>query len=80
MDILSFILDHQPRLKKLCKPLTKQFSHALKNNPEFSDDIYSQYETECKKIFLDEITKNLACSTEDAMIILEQFDVEGFLE
>lgn len=78
--IQSYLLDHQPRLKRLCSGYTKQYEKALAKDPLFEEEITSQYLNNCKKIFVDEVTKALACSAEDVMIVLESMYIEGYLE
>ncbi len=79
--IKDYLINNKEHLMKLTQPMRYIKSNLLKKYPEvFSDYIKEQYFELTKSIIIQDITKALAVSTEDVILVLEEINVEEYLK
>ncbi len=73
------LVNQQPRYKELVKEYIEMKQALKTDNPEFSQLIDNAFRSSCCKKIADDITKELACSTEDVYLVLEDLNLEEYL-
>ena len=67
--------------RNLVEPLKEQLKTLLeKEDSLLHDEIKKQYKEMVKSIFLEEITKRLQVTTEEAMGVIEDLNIEEYLK
>lgn len=78
--ICHSLLYKQQFYKELTKPYRDQHKQLLEDEAsEFRFDINKQYKSLIIGIIGNDITKNLAIPIEDVIVVLEELDIEGYL-
>jgi hypothetical protein len=78
--IVMLLVNQQPRYKELVKDLVNMKSKLQSEDPAFAVLINEAFRSACFEKIADDITKELACSTEDVYSVLEDLsDVEEYL-
>lgn len=80
--IVYYILSHQMRLKQELLSLIDQHT-KLKSDPAnslFSQDIDKQFNDMVKSYLVNDITKALGVSTEEALTVIEDLNIQEYLK
>lgn len=79
-SIFLFLLYNQEHFKSLVEPFkTRREAHLKQEDSSFHEEIREQYDAFVRSLIVDEITNNLAISTEDAMIMVEDLNLNEYL-
>lgn len=78
--VVWYLIHHQLKLKKLTADVAKQREELLKKEGLFKEEIEKQFTEAIKSLFSMEICKDLQIGPENVAIVLEGFDVEGYLK
>lgn len=75
-----YLIANQERFKRELKSFVDQKKSLLdKEDSSFHSDIQAQFEEYARSKFVDNVTRDLAISTEDAIIVIENLNVDGYL-
>lgn len=80
-SIFMYLLYNQGHFKKEFEPFEKQRDHLLRlEDSSFHEEINNQYTDLIKQSIVDGITRDLAISTEDAIIVIEALNLNEYLK
>lgn len=74
-DLMDYVTGNFEHLEELTKQYRDRKSELLEKDPLFKDDINEQYKDHIKYIVCLEISRDMACSYEDAMILYEELQL-----
>lgn len=79
-SIFLFLMYNQEHFKNRVAPFKSQKETLLNNeDSSFHEEIKEQYESFVRKMIVDEVTGHLAISTEDAIIMIEDLNLNEYL-
>ena len=78
--IILKLINEQPRFKEMLKDIVLYRDNLLKiQDSRFSNDINDKFKESAFKLLTDDLTKELACSTEDVLKVLENLNLNEYV-
>jgi hypothetical protein len=80
-SLKNFIINEFDYLNGIIQPLIETKNYLIKNEPRvFHDVIQEQFEDRLRNIIISEYTKSFTITPEEAIIILEEVNLEEFFK
>ena len=77
--IVYYLISHSDRFKLEFLPLTQQKDKLLRDDPLFSEDIKRQYNSMLTSKIVDDMVKAIGVTTEQALMVVEDMDLDQYL-
>lgn len=71
-DLMDYVTGNFEHLEELTKQYRNKRDEFLKKDPLFDDEINKQYKTHIQFLICLEISRDMGCSYEDAVILYEE--------
>ena len=71
-DLMDYVTGNFEHLEELTKQYRERKEKLLKEDPLFNEEINAQYKDHIKYLVCLEISRDMACSYEDAVILYEE--------
>jgi hypothetical protein len=71
-DMMEYILSNFEHLEELTKQYRKRKEELKQKDPIFKEEIDDQYKQHIKYLICLEITRDMACSYEEAVVLYEE--------
>jgi hypothetical protein len=79
-EIVDYLVNNRSHIQDILKDIIEQrvllYSHIP---PLLQNDIEDQFKYGATLIILEDLAKNLKCTTEDAMVVLSRINLEHYL-
>lgn len=71
-DLMDYVLKNFEHLEELTNQYREHKKNLLDSDPLFKEEINSQYKDQIKYLICVEISRDMACSYEEAVILYEE--------
>lgn len=79
-SVFMYLVYNQERFKIELNPFVKQRDSLLKSeDSSFHEEIQDQFKAYVNSVLMDNVTKHLAISSEDAIIVIENVNLDEYL-
>lgn len=79
-NVFLYLIDNQQRFKQELDRFVVQRNNLLKSeDSSFHSEIEQQFKEYVQRVLVDNVTKHLAISSEDAIIVIENLNVDVYL-
>lgn len=71
-DLMQYVLNNFEHLEELTNQYRERKKNLIATDPLFKDEINSQYKDQIKYLICLEISRDMACSYEDSVVLYEE--------
>lgn len=80
LEVVQYLILSQLKFKIALQPYITQRDNLLKRDSLFSDEIKQQFKELASQIIVDDVTRNMAVSTEEVKQVLEDLNFDEYLQ
>lgn len=80
LEVVQYLILSQLKFKIALQPYITQRDNLLKQDSLFSDEIKQQFKELASQIIVDDVTRNMAVSTEEVKQVLEDLNFDEYLQ